>query len=479
MRDVVYIERDFQFLLSLAPATRPISLLHGPFASFDPYALVLNAPLPEYAITGAPDDAIIRYDLIADRISSRFATASSTDERYLIANQETAWIHELQHFKDCVFTPAGARHFLYEANQLHRIFCLLVDIRKHAQLIRRPIASIIEHPPVNAAERDRLVELYAQIFDLHMQRCMFNGDIESQVIEDSTYLSESVALIFHVPMPNGDHLLPYFPKTAAIDGVMGHILDPIGFRQLTEARALHAQHEIVSMVDASLIGFGNLLLRNEPDYSTANMLFTKKYKLAGAAEHASIHGFTMDFTRWLFHSLHGGGAHGSVSYPGLSAISLAADHVGAKGFDHPAYASDELEANLAVDGYIDELLQHFANDDNFIAQFIKLVSTNLLKPGLAYYRQHDDRPIGRDHPMDGHFRSLMDDGTTSAKPSLPGPFAYFDGEVTALNHALIDGYTKDFRAFSGAGLRFANFSQKLSTAKILPAPWRMGATPRC
>jgi len=116
----------------------------------------------------------------------------------------------------------------------------------------------------------------------------------------------------------------------------------------------------------------------------------KQYKVSGAADQVSREEFTMDFTRWLFHSLHGGGARGSVSYPGLSAISLATDHVSAKGFDHPAYASDELNANLVVESYIDDLLQHFANDDNFIAQFIRLVSTDFLKPALAYYREHDD-----------------------------------------------------------------------------------------
>ena len=341
-------------------------------------------------------------------------------------------MHELQHFRDCLFTPSGAYIFLQEATRMHSIVARLADMRKGGHIVTKPFSHLKDF----LDDGNQIgFEVGSQLFDFFFQRSLFNGDLPSLPFPYDHEFDENIGIIISADLGYGQHRVPFFPKRILVDGEMSIVAEPIGFRALTEARATHMQTEIISIADPTLVTHVNSRWKYLPEYATANMMFTKSVKLTGAVNsYRTPSDFSVDYWRWLFHSLHGGGDPAiktSIGYPGQIALQLATDNVGDQGFMHETYSKDEARINLRLQDMIQETISHFGSDQHFVPTILRFAASHWLIPALRRYHDHVDAPVSRDFPLEAHYHFLDEaDRLLKKQEPLPNPMAYFyDGKL--------------------------------------------------
>jgi hypothetical protein len=431
---VIEISSDFQFLLGLLPQMQSMfSQLHSPMANFDPYSFILNVGQPKSPLNSLGDARGFKLADLADELDAKLKVANNLEDKVKIAITSTAWIHELQHFRDCLFTPSGAVIFLREAIGLHSILAKLAAMRKSGRVIRHPLGRtrdfLLDDNPI-------AFEISTELFDLFCQRSFFNGDLSALDLAYDPMFDEVLAVNLTIDMNGRALKLPFFPMRGSVDGKMFVSGEPLGFRALTEARATHMQNEIISMVAPELITDVTDYWRYIPEYATCNMLFTKAAKLAGVENgYRASHEFMVGYCRWLFHSLHGGGSSSSlIGYPGQVALALAVENLTEHGFEHESFSAQESEVNEHLQNWIRDEVDHFGNDAHFVPAILRFVSDNWLLPALKRYRNHDDWPIERDLPLESHVFAFDDAEKLMSGPEpLPNPIAYFHNGKLSVN----------------------------------------------
>ncbi len=495
------LEVPLRVLLTLPKDSYRAFELDSPVGSFDPHSLILNVALPKQPAVSVPGTLSrgIDFSALASAIREKLSPNDPIDRQLMVAIHDTAWLHERQHFTDTLSTPAGAHMFIEEAERLTNLSKAFVMIRRRGYTFDRPISLVTRNSDIEDKYKEDLVNIVNYIIELFLIRNWFNGDTPSFFVDSIADDRSMVGAFASNRELHGISPIPYFLKFVFVDSERKCIADPIGFRSLTEARAIFLQNEVVSMVSHDLSDHFIKSMKPLREYSVANMTFTKCYKVSGAI--GTDNNIGHNYWRWLFHSLHGGGPQGDIRYPGRNALHLAIESIDSNGFKHDTYSLREKEQNASLQKRASTLYSHTCESQPF-SHFVSFVINSMILPSLQYYQNHDDKFLPRDYPLETNV--VISDRSKKIHfkgGTLPEPFGYYDGRVGHLwltEDEIGDGrmilswfYWIAFRmnlvqAWSGANLlcpiargRYSGFMRGAGIRVCSHCPTNNGKLPRC
>lgn len=455
-----------ELLEKLGSVGSDLPSIASPYASFDPHSLILNMQAP-FELHNNGDDGLsppgFRIDRIAGDLQAKLNLSTSQEHALRIAIEETAWIHELIHFRDFLFSPSGAAYFLEECKSYERIQVLLQDLRSKGWIWENPIGETdwrnfgTDTPTIS-----ELVTCYSTIWDQQARRMVFFGDFPRLVLEDENMLGEAMGLQLHGPVQDQTLHLNYFPKRAFVDGQHVILADPIGFRAITEARAVAAQNEIIGIVAPQLVTAYNELLRHEPEYVSVNMMFSRQVRRhSGRHPNHDTSKFTREYWSWLFHSLHGGEQSRHALNPGYVATEILNANFSEDGFTHDSYSCGERKLVDSLIAHAESITDQVSEREDFFAVVMKHVVGNMIVHGLRYWRDYDERFLRRDNALSDFFFVHDSSGRIRNESGLPDPLAhYHDGKM------LIDQENSPLKSslFTNAWFFWISFRVNISEA---------------
>jgi hypothetical protein len=245
-------------------------------ASFDPQTLLVDALPPR-----APHrpDGLIPLDDYMQSLRAGLAARPTPEHQLDFLMAETSFAHEICHFHDCVCSSGGFLAFARDWSLAFSIYVHAKELRKAGWIAADSLLALYQSqdaPP-------QVAEIFNLYCSLMLYRIIGNGDLEWIEVEPETGELDVVWGRF----PLGDRVarLPFFPANMGIEGTRRCFLIPIGFRAITEGRAvLHQLFAIRSFgqhyVDLYLQNLGLAF-----EYRVVNMLFTRVVKNNGLDPH--------------------------------------------------------------------------------------------------------------------------------------------------------------------------------------------------
>jgi hypothetical protein len=273
--------------------------------SFDPELLIVNAVPPEVS---AEEGGFIVWDNYYESVNRRLKKLPSAKDTFEMLLRETVWSHEIVHFHDCVCTPAGISGFIRDWSFIANIYAGLKNLRRGGWHASGPLAT--------DGSAEGVFNLYCNVM---LYRLVHNGDIppfsvpreygEFDVVWGKI---ESFGRVF---------VIPFFPANAAVGGNPACILVPIGFRAITECRAVTAQKMLIRSFGQEHVEMFLRLLSPHFEYRVVNLLLTRVAKKNGLNPHAGSWAADALF-RLSGASLAGAHGHSFDRTPGMVLIEI-------------------------------------------------------------------------------------------------------------------------------------------------------------
>ena len=236
------------------------------FASFDPHTFLVRALPPR-----GPRDAQGRTEVFAfiEYVKKQLQSLSEP-QRLPFLLQETAWSHEIEHFHDCICTTAGFTAFLREWLFLVSASSGLQQMASDGWLATSRIVEM-------AGNDARAMDAFNYYTNLFFYRLVFNGDVPAARLSDNALNYDVVWGRYNLG-PSLSFRIPFFPGQVSIDGERKCVAMPLGFRAMTEFRALTYQSYFIGSFGREYVNGLLELTLGRWEYTALNMMMTRVAK---------------------------------------------------------------------------------------------------------------------------------------------------------------------------------------------------------
>jgi hypothetical protein len=243
-------------------------------ASFDPHTLLINALNPHVPVD---EQGRTEVEALVEHLSQIMEHYPSPEAKTRFLIKETAFMHEVSHFHDLVCTPMGYALFTREWHILCRILIALQEAAKKGWRAQAPMVQGWDLPTLDVGEGG-IFKLYTNII---LNRSIFNGDIALQ--QGDVALCDYDIVWGNSHIADVDFRIPFYPCKISVDGEPVCLLVPLGYRSITEARAMLYQHHVMrSLGNEWVTMYSNMLASPELiHYSCINRLHAKLLRKLG------------------------------------------------------------------------------------------------------------------------------------------------------------------------------------------------------
>ena len=238
-------------------------------ASFDPQTFLINAALPRFP--HGPSGEILVDDLL-DTLRTGIRARTTEQQRFEFLVRETTWLHEICHFHDFACTSAGFITFAAEWNLILSIYSGIKELKKQGWVATNSLVD--EH-------RKELRELFNLYCNVVVNRIAVFGDLEFIEVEPSN--AQYDVVWGQIPLGATTVQIPFFPAAVVVDGRQQCVLVPVGFRAITECRAVLCQWLTIRTFGQEYVTQYQAMLGTQMEYRAVNMLCTRVLKHNGSA----------------------------------------------------------------------------------------------------------------------------------------------------------------------------------------------------
>jgi hypothetical protein len=240
-------------------------------ASFDPQTLLVDA-MPPHAIH--EPDGRVSSDAFLKTLEEGLETRTTEKERMEFLFRETNFLHEVSHFHDTACTAAGFQMFAREWTLVLSLYIQLQNMKRAGWAATDSLVDMYRKE--RNGEVRRLVDLYHSIM---LYRICGYGDLEFIEVDDA---ASGFDVIWGATDIGGTSIrLPFFPATLVVDGRTRRFLVALGFRAITECRAVLHQWLIIRSFGQTYVDRYREMLGTHLEYRVVNMLFTRVLKRHG------------------------------------------------------------------------------------------------------------------------------------------------------------------------------------------------------
>jgi hypothetical protein len=237
--------------------------------SFDPQFLVVHARPPG---VHPNEQGYVEIDSYLNDLKARLDTGVDLAHNTRMLLEQTVWSHEIEHFHDTVCTPGGIEMFLREWILAAQLYSTLKELRISGWRSSGPLW------------RDRrAVQAFNLYTNIILYRLIYNGDLDP-IQAEPEYVRYDIVW-GKIRAFERTFRVPYFPSNVFIEGAHASLLTPIGFRGLTECRAVGFQNTILRSFGQEYVDALRKLLSPHPEYGVVNRFVTRVTKKNGLDPH--------------------------------------------------------------------------------------------------------------------------------------------------------------------------------------------------
>ena len=424
------------FLAAMSPVLREI---RSESAFFDPLSLIIECE--QSSVRPKPGEQGVEISEYADALTQCLNELPDYESRLRFLIQDSAWMHEVHHFYDCMCTPAGLSSFFRELSLYRDLAMSVASLRDGDKLPEEPLFPMYQALLRRHARRDHPlpktfndpqeegVRYFGELFcNMRIQRCIFNGDYGPLRVDRD--LSDHHVVWLETDLGDESFRLPTYPTVLRSGDESYPVLMPIGFRQLTENQSIVAQRYLIASFGRDYDHDYALSLRQRGGtYLAVNMMCTRRATSLGVRE--KYH------TEKLYEVV-----QEALSYAGAGRIG---DNAGV----HYAEAIEEGRINIEGTKLVDpELMisryREMLNDlDEWAPDCSNLGTDNVFELVRTFVLEHIARPALERFiddaksdltptPYSLDYRALLANGR------LPEPPISISGEQVLFSYALLN-----------------------------------------
>jgi hypothetical protein len=250
-------------------SSNPARSADGALASFDASTLLIRA-FPMHV----PYDSggCVDYEEMIAYLSTGMKLRSSPEYRFWFLIRETSVLHEISHFHDLVCTPVGSLVFLHDWARTYGIctFALRIINERGSPLCSSLLDVAIENV---GSDAHLLISACAKF---QIEKRIINGDLPIlKVDRDFTDFD----VVWGIYKSNSASIrVPFVPVNTIIDDVQQCCcLIPIGFRAITECRAILWQQMAIASFGEWYLQRYHRWLRSRSEYVVINVLIKRLF----------------------------------------------------------------------------------------------------------------------------------------------------------------------------------------------------------
>jgi len=267
---------------------------------FDPRSFLLFCRNPTLATSSQNK---FTPEAFLDHLAVGVAKYRSLDDGLTYLLKETAWLHEIRHFHDCVCSITGYGQFLREWHVLHRLCVELDNFRRAGIFLEVPLhwAYVSDFVDISPRLKEFYYEAYNRHSNLMLYSTIMNGDIPV-CGAPADLCDEEIIWCEYSDSPEKELRIPFYPGGAIADNRKECVLIALGFRALAEASAVILQQQIIRSLGQPFADEYYRRLRRAPEYIVLNFLLTKIHGRCMAGRGVRDDGW--DLERELFRIIH-------------------------------------------------------------------------------------------------------------------------------------------------------------------------------
>ncbi|WP_350291094.1 hypothetical protein [uncultured Croceitalea sp.] len=273
-----YLNRDFKDIVDLA-AFKHSASMHSSLFSYSSIATHFN-PYTFFIVSRkqlAINEKIskLSFDSFIEDFRNYESSNKTFTQKLNFLLKQSTWMHEVRHFHDCFATSTGIYDFIKTVSFIDEILKELKSLKDDGQFLKEPLSKtfIDDNKATDYFKKvNRLLQL---CYNMKIYKTLFNGDLPAETAEKDLLKNDIVWFNYKWQGQEEGLKIPTIPMEIKLGSKLKSLLQPLGFRALTEANAVILQNHYLRSFGQDYVKEHIKLLRSQPVYLAINSLLTR------------------------------------------------------------------------------------------------------------------------------------------------------------------------------------------------------------